>query len=270
MSPILNLRKSQPSTAAHLPVRHSGKPDLGAALLLACLALLAIALFGPSLEQPGHYHAFADRRHLFGIPNMMDVLSNLMFAGFGVLGLWRTRRMPRGMHSTDQQRLASLFFVGLVATALLSSWYHLKPDDAGLAVDRFGMTIAFAGLLGLAAGTRISDRAGQWIALAVLAGGASSIWTWSATGNVLPWATLQFGGMALMLGLGCLPARSNALPVSWIAVIVLYASAKVLEQADGQVYHLTGQWLSGHTLKHVVASFAALPVLAAMARSGRP
>ena len=80
----------------------------------------------------------------------------------------------------------------------------------------------------------------------------------------------QFGGMALMLGLGCLPARSNALPVSWIAVIVLYALAKVLEQADGQVYHLTGQWISGHTLKHVVASLAALPVLAAMAGSGRP
>jgi len=265
-----NPRKPQPSTAAHLPVRHSGKPDLEAALLLACLALLAIALWGPSLEQPGHYHAFADRRALFGIPNLMDVLSNLAFAGFGALGLWRLWRMPRGVPSLVQLRLASLFFVGLVATALFSSGYHLQPDDAGLAIDRYGMTIAFAGLLGLAVSTRISDRAGQWLALAVLACGASSIWTWSATGNVLPWATLQFGGMALMLGLGCLPARSNALPVSWIAVIVLYALAKVLEQADVQVYHLTGQWISGHTLKHVVASLAALPVLAALAHSGRP
>ncbi len=232
--------------------------------------LLAIALWGPSLEQPGHYHAFADRRELFGIPNIVDVLSNLAFAGFGVLGLWRIWRIPRCMPSIAQLRLARLFLFGLVATALFSSWYHLQPDDAGLAIDRFGMTIAFAGLLGLAAGTRISDRAGQWIALAVLACGASSIWTWSATGNVLPWATLQFGGMALILGLGCLPARSNALPVSWVAVIVLYASAKVLETADVQVYHLTGQWISGHTLKHVVASFAALPVLAAMAGSSQP
>ena len=270
MTPILNLRKSQPSTAAHLHVRHSSKPDLEAALLLACLALLAIALLGPSLEQPGHYHAFADRRALFGIPNLMDVLSNLAFAGFGALGLWRLWRIPRRMPSIAQLRLARLFFFGLVATALFSSGYHLKLDDAGLAIDRYGMTIAFAGLLGLAVSTRISDRAGQWLALAVLACGASSIWTWSATGNVLPWVTLQFGGMALMLGLGCLPARSNALPVSWIAVIVLYALAKVLEQADVQVYHLTGQWISGHTLKHVVASLAALPVLAALAHSGRP
>ncbi len=42
-------------------------------------------------------------------------------------------------------------------------------------IDRYGMTIAFAGLLGLAAATRVSDRAGQWLTFAVLVCGAWSI-----------------------------------------------------------------------------------------------
>ena len=131
-------------------------------------------------------------------------------------------------------------------------------------------TIAFAGLLGLAAATRVSERAGQWLTLTVLVCGAWSIWICSTSTNVLCWAVLQYGGMALMLGLGFLAPREGALPVPWITVIVVYALAKVLEQTDTQVYHLTHELVSGHTLKHIVASFAALPVVAAISRASHP
>jgi len=66
---------------------------------MACLALVALGAWGPSVEQSSHHYAFADQRHLFGIPNMMDVLSNLAFAGFGVLGGWRMSRLPQGITS---------------------------------------------------------------------------------------------------------------------------------------------------------------------------
>ncbi|HYP70910.1 MAG TPA: hypothetical protein VEP93_08480, partial [Variovorax sp.] len=46
--------------------------------------------------------------------------------------------------------------------------------------------------------------------------------------------------------------------------IAAYALAKVLEMADGAVYELTLHLVSGHSLKHVVAALAALPVLAAV------
>ena len=238
-------------------------------LLTICLALLALGAWGPSIAQPSHYHAFADQRALFGVPNMMDVLSNLAFAGSGLVGGWRIWRLSQGGLGPVQRNLAGLFFFGLNVTALFSGWYHLRPDNEGLAIDRYGMTIAFAGLLGLAAATRVSDRAGQWLTLAVLVCGAWSIWICSTSTNVLPWAVLQYGGIALMLGLGFLAPRDGALPVPWITVILLYALAKVLEQADAQVYHLTGKLVSGHTLKHIVASFAALPVLCAISRATR-
>ena len=237
------------------------------ALLTGCLILLALATLGPTIAQPEHYHAFADRRSLLGVPNMMDVLSNLAFACFGVFGAWRIWLSPQGALSPAQKGLAGLFFFGLVATAVCSSWYHLQPQDNGLAIDRYGMTLAFAGLLGLAGATQVSDRAGQWLALTVLVCGAWSIWSWSTTLNVLPWAVLQFGGIALMLGLGFLQPRADTLPVSWIAVILLYATAKVLELFDMPVYQLTSELISGHTLKHIVASCAALPVLHATFRA---
>lgn len=272
MQSVLNINRHPPAATARPAVRSTGTSTRGLemGLLLACLLLLALGAWGPSIAQPSHYHAFADQRALFGVPNLMDVLSNLAFAGFGLVGAWRIRRLPQGAISPVQRSLADLFFAGLLMTALCSAWYHVQPQDLGLAVDRCGMAIAFAGLLGLAAATRVSDRAGQWLTLAVLVCGAWSIWTWSISANVLPWAVLQYGGIVLMLGLGSLAARDGALPVSWTIVILVYALAKVLEQTDAQVYHLTGELVSGHTLKHVVASFAALPVLSAMSRANRP
>ncbi len=271
MQSVLNIHRNPPAATARPATRSTGTSSRGLemGLLLACLALLALGAWGPSIAQPSHYHAFADQRALFGVPNMMDVLSNLAFAGFGLVGAWRIRRLPQGAISPVQRSLADLFFAGLLMTALCSAWYHVEPQDLGLAVDRCGMAIAFAGLLGLAAATRVSDRAGQWLTLAVLVCGAWSIWTWSTSANVLPWAVLQYGGIVLMLGLGSLSPRDGALPVSWTTVILVYALAKVLEQTDEQVYHLTGELVSGHTLKHIVASCAALPVLFAMSYTSR-
>ena len=61
-----------------------------------------------------------------------------------------------------------LTFVGLITTAIGSSWYHMQvpPNDAGLAINRFGMVSAFAGILGLATAHKLSEWAG--LALAVI------------------------------------------------------------------------------------------------------
>jgi hypothetical protein len=262
-----NNHPSSTVTQSHLEIGRT--PRLEMALLLICMALFAWGVQGPSVEQPGHYHAFADQRHLLGIPNLMDVLSNLAFAGFGAMGAWHLGRTFPAAFSAIDRRLAGLFFFGLIVTAAFSGWYHLQPNNEGLAIDRYGMTIAFAGLLGLATSSRVSERAGQWLALAVLICGASSIQTWSALGNVLPWAILQYGGMALILALACLPARMGATSVSWLTVLLIYTLAKLLEHADQSVFEFTHGLVSGHTLKHLVASGAALPVLAAIRRANR-
>jgi len=240
----------------------SPKPE--AMLLLTCLSLLALALFGPALAQPAHYHEFADQRVLWGVPFAMDVLSNLPFALAGAVGAWCLWSLPSGALSNVQRAMAALFFIGLLLTAAASSWYHWHLDDAGLAVDRCGMAVAFAGLLGLAAAGRVSERAGATLGLAVLVLAPASVQVWFETGNVLPWAVLQFGGMGLVLWLALLRPRDAALDIRWSLVILAYAAAKLLEVNDHLVYELSGELVSGHTLKHVVAALAAWPVIAAI------
>jgi hypothetical protein len=239
-------------------------------LLAACVCLAFVGLFGPAVGQPANYHDFADARFLWGLPFAMDVLSNLPFAIAGCAGIGLLLAMPSRDISNVQRAMTLLFCVGLVLTALASSWYHWQPDDAGLAIDRTGMAIAFAGLLGLAAASRISERAGAVVGLGVLLLAPLCIKVWSNTGNVLPWAVLQFGGMGLVVWIASLRVGHSALPVRWGFVILAYAAAKLLELNDGAIFEFTGHLVSGHTLKHVVASLAAVPVIYALGELRNP
>lgn len=233
--------------------------------LLAVLALtIAVACFGPSLAQFANYHAFADQRHLLGLPCALDVLSNLPFALLGGWGLLRLRTGGPGRPTGVQHTLATLFFAGLVLTAVCSGGYHLHPNDAGLAIDRLGMVSAFAGLLGLAVADRISPRAGLWTAGTVLALGPIAVLVWVSAGNLLPWAVLQGAGMLLIALLVLRQPVAGAWGLPLATVIAWYMLAKALELGDHMVFDLTQGLVSGHTLKHVAAAMAAWPVLSLM------
>lgn len=240
------------------------------ALLLGAVLLLALlAVFAPPLAQAPHFHDFADQRSWFGIPCALDVLSNLPFALFGAWGLHLLGRVPATVLPAAQRQLAALFFAGLLLTALCSSWYHGAPDNAGLMVDRLGMTVAFAGLLGLGVASHVSTRAGRAFAAAVLVLGPASVWAWSVSGNLLPWALLQGGGLVLLLVLAVVRPLAGAPAVRWGLVVAIYAVAKALEQYDAAVFGFTGQLVSGHSLKHLVAAFAAWPVISALRSLGQ-
>lgn len=242
-----------------------------AMLLAAVAAMFLVAVLGPAVSQPGDYHLFADQRVLWQVPMAMDVLSNFAFVMAGVLG-GVALRQARTTLSNVQRAMAALFFVGLLLVAAGSAWYHRAPDAAGLALDRSAMAVAFAGLLGLAAASRVSERAGAWLGLVALAMGPVAAQIAFATGNVLPWAALQFGGMAMVVFLALRPTRVGTLPVTLVPVLLAYSIAKLLEMNDHQVFELTGQWISGHTFKHVVAALAAAPVILVLrgaTRSGR-
>lgn len=236
------------------------------ALLVAAAALLAFAVWGPLLPASAHQHDFADQRGWQGLPCALDVLSNLPFAVTGVWGLVRLRRLGALRLCPATRATAALFFGGLVLTAVGSGWYHWQPDDAGLLWDRLGMAVAFAGLLGLAVVGRISPRAGLATALGLMVAAPAAVLAWAHTGNLTPWAVVQFGGLLVVLVLTCLPHRHGALVLQLGALIAWYAAAKVMELADHFVYDATAGWVSGHTLKHLLAAGAALPVLFAMAR----
>lgn len=249
------------------PLRPPRAHRVEVALLIAGIALLLFALVGPVLHDSLHQHHFADARTIGGIPCAFDVLSNLPFAVAGFWGLGRLRQpQGRAAHDALDRGLAALFCAGLVATAAGSAYYHLRPDAAGLFWDRFGMVLPFAGLLGLAAAGRVGDRAGRWTAATVLVGGLLAVLWWRQTGDVRGWAAVQLGGMEVVAGLALLPRRAGRLGIHLGAVIACYAVAKGFELADHAVWQASLGTVSGHTLKHLAAAAAAVPVVLALGR----
>ena len=254
-------------------------------LVVVFTLLSAIAVFGPARPTPARASAaFADTRAWRGLPNAMDVLSNLPFAAIGVWGLLRLRRLSRlrkdarkAMPPSQRTRQPSdgalegarMFFAGLILTAAGSVFYHLQPDAMRLAVDRAGMSVAFAGILGIAVCDRVSARAGRPAAWFMLVAGLLAAGHHLETANVLPWALVQFGGMAVILALALAKPSSGALGVRLGQVIVLYGLAKLFELWDQAIFDATRALISGHTLKHLTAALAALPVLRALARQSR-
>ena len=244
-------------------------PAAEAALAAAVGALALAAVLAPATGLPAGYHDFADQRAWLGLPNAMDVLSNAPFAALGVWGLAWLRRAAARVGAA-QRALAALFFVGLIATAACSAGYHLHPDHAGLCLDRLGMSVAFAGLLGLAVADRLSARAGLALAAGV-AVAAPATALLALRGNMTPWALLQGGGLLLLLALARRAPRPGALGFSIAGVLLAYGAAKALELTDAPVFALTGQLLSGHSAKHLLAAAAALaPIVALRRLAGAP
>ncbi|WP_326535652.1 hypothetical protein [Pseudorhodoferax sp.] len=240
-----------------------------AGLSLAALGLLALALFGPALALPMAPHGFADQRSWLGIPHVGDVLSNLAFAVAGVWGLARLWRARAAVPHATRASVAC-FLAGLLCTALGSTVYHWQPDDAGLALDRLGMGVAFAGVLGLAASGRVSQRAGWATGLAMLVASLLAVGVWHGGGDVRAWAVVQFGGMAMVLALAALRPLPGMPAVRLGVLIAWYGLAKLCELADHGILAATAGWVSGHNLKHLLAAAAALPVLAMLQRVAPP
>jgi len=262
-------------------------------LTVVALAALGTAL-APRVAQDLAYHDFADRRDFLGLPNAMDVLSNVPFI---LVGWWGLMVALRGRHSTPQAFADpwlfwpwATLFIGTLLTGVGSGWYHLAPDNARLVWDRLPMTIGFMGLLSAVLAERVSLRAGRLLLLPLLLLGAGSVFYWDWTerqgrGDLRPYGLIQFGSMLVLLLVlllyptpGPAPSSDGGVGVaatprlgSWrsrirasarrggtfwlVAALLAYVAAKITEALDRPILNL-GEAFSGHTLKHLFAAAA--------------
>jgi hypothetical protein len=236
---------------------------------LAAVCLLGLVLMAllPPIPQPLEYHNFADQRTMAGIPHAWDVFSNLAFLLSGSLGLWFVVR-ARTLDAGTRFAFGALFF-GLVLTSIGSAYYHWQPDNQRLVFDRLPMIFAMAGCTGALLADRFGGKT-AWIITALLATGLWTVHYWNvgeqAGHGDLRWYLL-FQGLTIIAGallLVFFPSRNKTTFAFTIAVIgnVL---AKIFELLDKPVYALGGA-VSGHTLKHLSAGLAFLPVAFAVRR----
>lgn len=231
-------------------------------------AVVGLLLYGPIPQLPD-YHAFADRREVFGVPHWGDVISN---AGFAVVGIWGLRVLLTSRRVTPG-RAGSLgygvFFTSLVLTAFGSSFYHWAPDSDRLVWDRLPIALACAGLLAAvrAESKRGTNEVAWTAALAVAA--VSSVFWWQVTeatgqGDLRPYLLLQ--GLPLVL-VPLWQANADAPRLTRVAfgiAILLYVVAKIAELNDHAIYAQLG-FISGHTIKHLLATMSSAILVAQLA-----
>jgi hypothetical protein len=233
-------------------------------IAVAATAIAAMAFVKP-IPQDLEYHAFADARVLFSIPNFWNVMSNLPFAIVGLAGLVCTVSGNRDGLSPLLRPAYAIFFTGVLLTGFGSAFYHLAPENGTLIWDRLPMTLAFMGLFAMIIGEHVSLRRGRQLLLPLLLAGAASVAFWAITetrgsGDLRPYALVQFLPV-ILIPLILLTYRSqyDRTAFIWWAVGI-YAASKVLEHFDHEIYSLIGI-ISGHSLKHLVASAAPLVLL---------
>ncbi|HKD16940.1 MAG TPA: alkaline phytoceramidase [Thermoanaerobaculia bacterium] len=240
----------------------------GVGLALVGVVVIVATLSLPRLPQDPSYHRFADQRTIFGVPNALDVLSNILFAIVGLAGVLELVRgsIAERAFVTRWERWPYLvLFAGTALTAVGSSYYHLAPDNARLFWDRLPMTLGFMGLLTALLAERVSTRFARAAFVPLVLVGAASVVYWdlgeaSGVGDLRPYAAVQFGSLLLILAMMIFfPARLPGDAFLWSAT-VSYGVAKLFEAGDLRVYGL-GHIVSGHTLKHLFAALSVLFVL---------
>ena len=235
----------------------------------AALAFVLLALFAgvmslePITQSPG-YHGFADQRLLFGVPNFLDVASNIGFVVVGVLGvaLCVGQRRPRAASWM-------VFFICTLLTAFGSAYYHWAPNDATLVWDRLPISLAAMALLVAVVVEHFPETREHFLLASALVAGAASVIWWKWSGDLRPYLWVQFAPLVCIPGMvATLPARHTHRRYLLYA-IGLYCVAKATELADKEIFTMTGHLVSGHTLKHLLAA-AAIFVIFLMLRRREP
>jgi hypothetical protein len=224
----------------------------------------------PRIPQDPAYHNFADHRRWFGIPNCLDVVSNVPFLIVGLSGLLfllGAESDPQGGRFSDpREKLPyAVFFAGVALTSLGSAYYHWNPTNERLMWDRLPMAIAFMSILAACVVERVGVKVGLVLLAPLAAYGAGSVIAWHVTelrgaGDLRAYLLAQFLPPVLILMMMAMFPSRYTRGSDLLAAIGLYILAKLLESFDRPIFSV-GHIVSGHTLKHLAAAVSAYWVL---------
>jgi hypothetical protein len=234
-----------------------------------CVGSIAVVWETAPIPQSQSYHHFADQRTIAGIPHGFDVLSNLAFLLSGVLGLLFVARASSVFDTGTRWAFATLF-IGLLLTSFGSGYYHLSPNNQSLVFDRLPMIVAMSGCVGAVMADRFGGSA-AWSIIVLLAVGFWTVFQWNASEQAghgdLRWYAL-YQGLVILVGalLLLLFSSRNGLTQAFVIAVAGNVLAKVFELLDRPIFVVLGRLVSGHTLKHLSAGLAFLPLAFAIRR----
>lgn len=238
------------------------KEKIGFILIgIAALACIAVLLSANKIPQNSAYHAFSDTHMYFGVPNALNVISNLPFLIIGLFGVFTFTHTNKTQLNIVQKNSKAyvIFFVGVALVGLGSGYYHLEPNNNTLVWDRLPMTISFMALYSIIISEFISEKTGQKLLIPLLMIGLISVLYWWYTewltdGDLRLYILMQFFPMvSIPIILVFFKSAYISAFYYWL-LLLTYVAAKFFEHFDLEIHH-TLNIISGHTIKH------ALPVI---------
>jgi hypothetical protein len=216
---------------------------------------LAVFLLPPIAQDPA-YHLFADRRGLFGVPHFLNIATNIGFLAVGIAGI---------ILCAIQNNLSARWtwmtcFSGVTLVCFGSAFYHLAPDNSTLVWDRLPMSIGFMALSVALLADYVNPRLEKFLLAPAIVLGITSVLYWHYTDDLRLYVLVQFLPL-LMIPVVLLLFNSLSKDRGYLlAALALYMLSKLAEHYDYAVFSLTGDIISGHSLKHLLAATALLAV----------
>lgn len=227
--------------------------------LITLLALSAYLILTQPVAQDLSYHSFADQNMYFNIANTCNVLSNLPFLLVGIYGL-RLFLLNNSLCDNHIKLNYQLFFIGLMITSFGSGFYHYTPNNLTLIIDRFGIAISFMALFTAYLGEYINVKQGRMLLWPLIALSILSVVYWGVSeqygqGDLRLYALVQIIPMLLLpIIFICKKWRYSHQKYCFVLIIV-YVLAKLVEHFDQQIFNALA-FISGHSIKHLLAAFA--------------
>ncbi|MDQ3190989.1 MAG: alkaline phytoceramidase [Bacteroidota bacterium] len=223
----------------------------------AIIAAFILLLIGP-IAQNQEYHDFTDKRMFFGIPNFMDVITNIPFLFIGIAGLIVVFNSGSKKHTL--KKICFTLFIGFVLLCFGSGYYHYTPSDFPLVFDRIPIAIIFMSFFSIFIYDYIGNYTGLRSFYFLNFIGIASVIYWyfsgiTGNGDLRLYALVQFYPVIAIPLILIFYKHPFNYTREVILIFIAFGIAKITEGLDEQIYSITG-FISGHSIKHIFMTIA--------------
>lgn len=239
-------------------------------LFITVVFIFLIFLFVDPISQPQNYYNFSDKNNYFSISNFWNVISNIPFIIIGFIGLYENKKKKLIHDNFKNTPVYSVFFFGVFLTGFGSSWFHLNPNDATLVWDRLPMTIGFMALTTGLLSEYLHRDIQNKLFYPLLCIGFISVLYWyyseqQGRGDLRLYGLVQFLPLLLIPVIALTHQSRFTHNNLLVGVVLFYLLAKLAEHYDQAIHQLFG-FISGHSMKHLLAATATYLVLVMLKR----
>ena len=206
------------------------------------------------ISQDLSYHDFADSRQFSGVPNLLNVISNVPFLLFGIMGIFYCKRI----REVEAYWSWLTLFSGVTLVTVGSGYYHLNPGNETLVWDRLPIAIAFMGLYIAVLSEFVNPKIQRQFLVPSILLGFLSVLIWHLTDDLRFYLWVQFFPI-LSMPIVLVLYKGRYTHVRFLLyALIFYLFAKMFEFYDREIFSFLSEQLSGHTLKHIFASLSIL------------